>query len=287
MDPDINISFIDKSFDSNNISQYHLSLQVYLKGFSFALLDRERNKFIALHHQPFQKISSIKILNELLEQNITQIPLLKNNFSHVKAIFATPKFTYIPSPFFDKTNVRQIFAFNHDLSNNEVIETNYIYGNSAYVAFAIPLVIKQTLDNYFENIKYYHQTSPLIEEILLKSKIQTIDKAIYINTYPDFFDLAFIENGTLNLINTYSYNSITDFLYFILNTYDQLKLQPNTVPVFISGIIAKDCGHINKLKQFVKNVNYLDKPSHFDYSYGFTPYNDHYFTNMLNLYQCG
>ena len=91
------IKFIDKSFDLENINNYHLSLQVYLKGFSFCLLDRERNKFIALGNYYFDKISSYSVLLEEIEEIFQQEEVLKPNYQHIKLLFATPKYSYIPS----------------------------------------------------------------------------------------------------------------------------------------------------------------------------------------------
>jgi hypothetical protein len=66
-----------------------------------------------------------------------------------------------------------------------------------------------------------------------------------------------------------------------------LKLSPTEVPVLISGIIKKDDSKIEFLKKYIKNLDYLNKPYHFDYSFGFEDIPGHYFTNMINLYQCG
>jgi len=281
------LKFIDKSFDLNNINHYHLSLQVYLKGFSFCVLDRERNKFIALANFYFNKIASYNILLHEIEEIFSNEELLQANYQHVKLIFATPKYSYVPSPFFDQKEVEKIYNFNHQLKRDESLHTNYIYGNSSYVLYSIPEYIESFFKNKYTNIKIYHHSCPLIEEVLLKDKLSIQKQKVFLNILPDMLDFVYIEQGKLKLFNSFAYNSTTDFQYFVLNTIDQLGLSPIDVPLAILGTIKKDDIRIENLKKYIKQLSYLEKPGHFEYAYGFTDIPDHYFINLINLYQCG
>ena len=282
-----NYRFIDKSFDSKDITQYHLSLQVFLKGFSFCILDRERNKFIAIGHHYFERIISYRSLMDEVEQIISSDEILNLNYAHVKLIFSTPKSTFVPSSFYSIDKVEEFFSFNHKKSQFESLEVNYIYGNSTYLIYAIPQFIKEGFESRYPNLKIYHQSIPFIEELLLKNKLGGQNQGIYLNIYPDFYDLVYLEKGNLTLYNSFSYTNKSDFQYYLLNTIDQLKLSPLEVPVFITGLIPKNDPITESIKQFVKQVDYLNYPSHFEYSFGFNQLPQHYFTNMLNLYQCG
>ncbi len=281
------ILFVDKSFNSKNISNYHLSLQIFLKGFSFCVLDRENNKFVALGHYYYEHLVSYKKLLELIERVFQSSELLKLPFQHVKVLFATPKFTFIPSAFYEEDKITDIFEFSHKIAKFEQLYTNYIYSNSTYVAFAIPSFIKDWIENSLPTAKIYHQSIPLIEEVLLKNKTSLVSKSVYVNVYHSFFDVAYIEKGNLALFNSFAYTSITDFQYFLLNVYDQLKLSSADVPTVFSGFISKADVKIEYSKKFIKNISFLQKPSHFQYSFDFNSIEDHYFTNMINLYQCG
>lgn len=281
------ILFVDKSFNSKNISNYHLSLQIFLKGFSFCVLDRENNKFVALGHYYYEHLVSYKKLLEIIERIFSASELLTLPFQHVKVMFATPKFTFVPSAFFDNNKAGEIFEFSHKIAKFEHLFTNYIFSNSTYVIFAIPSFIKDWIENTLPTAKIYHQSIPLIEEVLLKNKSSLVSKSVYVNVYHSFFDVAFIEKGNLTLFNSFAYTSTTDYQYFILNVYDQLKLSSAEIPAIFSGFISKADPKIEQSKHFIKNISFLQKPSHFQYSFEFNGIEDHYFTNMINLYQCG
>jgi len=282
-----NIQFIDKSFSIKNIANYHLSLQLTLKGFSFCILDRERNKFIAFGNHLFPKISQFKVLAPEVESILQKDTNLNLPYQHVKLLFATPKFTFIPSSLFDPNTVQQVFGFNHKIGTNEIMLQNFVYGNSSYVVYAIPSGIKSVFEQQYPAIKIYHQSCPLIEEVLLKFKLSESKLQVFVNVYPDFFDFAVLDQGELKLFNSFAYQSVNDFQYFILNSFDQMGLSPSQVPLNISGMIAKDDSKLEQIKKYIKTIEYLNKPAHFDYSYGFQEIPEHYFTHMINLYQCG
>lgn len=281
------VQFTDKSFDLEYINNYHLSLQVNLKGFSFCILDRDRNKFIALGNYYFSKISSYNILIEEIEEIFKSEPILQQNFQHVKLLFATPKYTYTPSPFYDATKTKELFGFNHKLKPDEHLNTNFIYGNSSYVLYSIPNYILDYFNTKFEKIIFYHHSCPLIEEIILKNKLSLEKKHAFLNVLPGLIDVAVIENNKIKLFNSFAYNSETDFQYFVLNAFDQLKLSTIDIPLSILGFIKRDDRKIENLKQFIKKIEYLSKPNHFEYAYGFNDLPEHYFINLINLYQCG
>jgi hypothetical protein len=282
-----NISFTDKSFDANNIANYHLSLQVTLKGFSFCVLDRQRSKFIAFGNYTYSRISSYAILLNEAKEILAKNEILNLNYQHIKLLFATPKFTLIPSALYDAQQMESLFKFNHSIDATEILMHNFIYGNSSYVAYTIPKQIHTWFKEKYPAIRFYHQACPLTEELLLKNKLGNTQTLAYINVYADFFDFVLLEKGALKLFNAFAFKTDTDFQYFVLNVFDQLKLSPTEVPVLISGIIKKDDSKIEFLKKYIKNLDYLNKPYHFDYSFGFEDIPGHYFTNMINLYQCG
>lgn len=282
-----NIHFIDKSFSATDVSKYHLSLQVFLKGFSFSVLDGERNKYIALAHYSFSRITSYRTFAKQISEIIDKEPLLQNDFSHVKLLYATANYTFVPSAFYTDADKVKFFEFNQELKAGEQLLTNYIFGNSSTVIFSVPKILVSLFTERFPNLRIYHQSVPLIEELTLKSKIEGDGKRVFINLHPTIFDFVLIDGGEIILFNTFTYKSVSDFNYFFLNAIDNLKLSPLTTPVYVCGILSSDDLILESMKKYIKNINYFDKPNHFDYAYGLNEVPSHYFTNMINLYQCG
>lgn len=282
-----NIHFIDKSFDYVNVDKYHLSLQVFLKGFSFSVLDRERNKYVALAHYQFNRVTSYKTAAKQIDAIADSEPLLQCPFRHVKLMFYTDAYTFVPSAFFTDNDKETWFKFNHDLPHGYELMSNYIFGNSSYVVFSVPTVLANVFRARFESVRFYHQSVPMIEDLTLRSKLDSGDKRVYVNLMPAFFDFVLVDNGEIALYNTFSYKSTDDFNYFFLNAIDSLRLPPMTIPVNVCGILPADSPILESMKEYVRNIGYFAMPSHFEYAYDFNDIPSHYFTNMINLYQCG
>ena len=122
---------------------------------------------------------------------------------------------------------------------------------------------------------------------MLKEKLSLQKHQVFLNILPDLVDILMLKNGELQLFNTFAYKTNTDFQYFILNTFDQLGLSPLDIPVSVMGLTTRDDQKIENLKKFIKRINFIGKPSHFEYAFGFNELPEHYFINLLNLYQCG
>ena len=282
-----NIHFIDKSFDYVSVDKYHLSLQVFLKGFSFSVLDRERNKYVALAHYQFNRITSVRTLAKQIDGIVAAEPLLQCPFKHVKLMFCTPDYTFVPAAFYSDDDKTAWFDFNQELKRDCELMSNYIFGNSSYVVFGVPKVLAAVLRERFSAVRFYHQSVPLIEELTLKSKLESEGRRVLVNLMPAFFDFVLIEDGEITLYNTFSYKSTEDFNYYFLNAIDNMKLSPLNTKVSICGIVQADSPVLESMKEYIRNIDYFVRPGHFEYAYGFNDVPSHYFTNMINLYQCG
>lgn len=264
-----------------------MSLQVFLKGFSFSVLDRERNKYVALAHYQFNRITSVRTLAKQIDGIVAAEPLLQCPFKHVKLMFYTPDYTFVPAAFYSDDDKNAWFDFNQELKRDSELMSNYIFGNSSYVVFGVPKVLAAVLCERFSSVRFYHQSVPLIEELTLKSKLESEGRRVLVNLMPAFFDFVLIEDGEITLYNTFSYKSTEDFNYYFLNAIDNMKLSPLNTKVSVCGIVPADSPVLESMKEYIRNIDYFVRPGHFEYAYGFNDVPSHYFTNMINLYQCG
>ena len=74
------ISHIDPYLELNKAKSCHLSIQVNLDGFSFAILNLQEQKYIALEHYDIQNLNSYSNLAEKIDMIINQKELLQQNF---------------------------------------------------------------------------------------------------------------------------------------------------------------------------------------------------------------
>ncbi|RLD61743.1 MAG: hypothetical protein DRJ01_07380 [Bacteroidetes bacterium] len=281
-----NVNLIDPNFSINNTFQYHISLQLMLKGFSFCIIDTSLQKYIALKHYKFEKISSYASSLNKLNEIFNNDELLYNKFKSVKLIFASQRETLVPLPLFSNEDIKKYFYFNQSEEKNEEVLYNKIKNSDAVNIFSIPTKFINFFNNKFDNITYYHQSTPFIENALIENKNQKFDYKVYVYNYEFFFDVIVISPQKLLFYNTFKYKNENDFAYYLMNIFEQLKLNPSQTPVYLMGDITKQSDCYNIIKKFITNIYFKKLSNSFDYSYVFNQIPEHYFFNMLNLYQC-
>jgi hypothetical protein len=69
------------------------------------------------------------------------------------------------------------------------------------------------------------------------------------------------EKQKLLFYNSFSYATPEDFLYYLLYTYQQLKLDTETVPVNMLGEIVKESVLYELIYKYIRNINFMKRPA--------------------------
>ena len=119
------------------------------------------------------------------------------------------------------------------------------------------------INNYmfdkFGSFEYYHSLSVLLKTWLPKEKYSEEPKA-FIHVQAKSFDMVVMHKGQLALANTFTFRTPQDFIYYVLFSLEQLKLNPDTIPVEVCGHIRKDDDLYAILYRFVRNISFIESP---------------------------
>ncbi|MBN2349793.1 MAG: DUF3822 family protein [Bacteroidales bacterium] len=281
--PDINL--VEKSITQQKLNQKYLSIQVDLNGFSFFILDTEHLLFLAFRKYSFQNVHLVEDLTSKIEDLLEKDDLLQQNYNRTGVIFSSQKSTLVPSAYFNEKDLRSYFEFNHSIDELDEIHYNYIYAIDAYNVFTIPNYVANELYNKFQKVHFYHQATPIINGIYTREK-SSKENEVYINLNKDFFDIAVICSGSLNLYNTFSYQDENDLLYFILYVCKQLSIESEKTAVYLSG---EECSHsvyFAAIKKYLPYIFYNIPNSKFIFAKALDHFKKHTFINLINLYSC-
>lgn len=280
--PDIDL--LDISLDSENTQNYFLSIQADLNGFSFCILDIEKKTYLGIRHYDIKDIYSIDDYTDKLLNIFNEDKLLNKLYKSVSFIYLTQKSILIPASFFDKSNLKAYFEFNHNISELDEIHYNFLGEINAYNVFIIPNYIASKIVNRFRNVKFYHQATPFIKSIFEKNANKE-KECVYINMNSKFVDIAVAGENRLKLYNTFQFQNETDLLYFVLYIYKQLNLDTQKNKLFISGDQGDKPQYFKALRKYINTVNYLE-PFDFLFSRVLAKMNKHKFLNLFNLVSC-
>jgi hypothetical protein len=278
------IRFIDEALDIHKTNSYHLSIQAGLDGFSYVILDPVRYKYIALKHFSFaEEIPEDKYPDHLREL-ILKDEFLSKEYESIYCIWENPRTTLLPSPLFEKENLKQYFVFNQVLGDLDELHANHLKSPDAYLIFPIHHEIANVFVRHYPRLKFYNQATPFIE---FSQKLQDDGSdSAHLNVHKNFFDIVIIRDRNLILHNTFKFRNEQDLIYFIMNVYDKVTLDPGTCPAYLSGMVEKKSAMTGIIKKFIRNVNFPKPDGSFQYSHTFDRIPEHFFTSLYNLYHC-
>lgn len=265
---------------------YILSIQVSLDGFSFCIVDEDRNKIIALHNYTVQQIEDYEGLAKDLGELIDDLDIIKRRFNRVNVLFEGKKASLIPFPLFDENQPEPYLKFNHKMVHGEEVIFDKLNSLQAYNVFAIPTCIKELVKAKFINYKICHFSSTLIEGLLIKYKNQDLHNQVFVNVRLNYLDVIIIEGAKLVFFNSFKYRTVEDFAYFLIYVLEQQKLNPENINLIMLGEINKGSKYYNILYKYIRNIDFIERNDFFTYSYALDEVSSNYQYNLLNASSC-
>jgi hypothetical protein len=278
-------SIIDKTFATQNSSNYQLSINFGMDCFNYAIIDTTRNKFIVFEAYEIKNCFNYTQLIEQFTGIIKSNAKLSLQYENVLVSVQHSQSTQIPKPLYDLKTLPDYLKFHRIMQAGEVAEANYLSALDAYNAYAIAFPIKAIVSKHFTNAKIVHYSSPLLQNLLSITK-NNIESNCYLQIQKSSFDIIIINKGKLQLYNSYKYSSNEDLLYFLLYTFEQLKLNPETIEVTLLAEFDKNSEAYELLYKYVKNINFIKRSTAFEYSFEFNDIPEHYYYNLLSQLSC-
>lgn len=280
------LSVFDKKFTNTASKDYTLSIQISLDGFSFLVRNNISGRFIGLKHIPYPEHIHPDDLSSELHKVLAKEPLVLLEYASVKILYWTPKSTLIPATLFDGNNLKSYFEFNVQLGDTEAIYYNLLKSCGCYIVYSVPSDISTVCATYLSNANFYCQSHPLIETAVQRQKSDKIGCRAFIQVTNEFFDIAVANGGSLQLHNCFNYSCAADFTYFVLNVFEQLKLNPESTPLYLGGNINRLSKEYISLHKYIRQINFIETYSEDRFTHAFIDTDLHNFSALIELHSC-
>ncbi|WP_245545592.1 DUF3822 family protein [Gillisia limnaea] len=237
------------------MNKLKLSIQVCLNGLSFLILDCEENQLVWHKKTTFQKeFNPAKILKEI-ELVYEKEEFLQNPIEEVMLLFSNELYSIVPEEYFIEEEASNYLKFNTKILKTDVVAHDLIEVNNLVIVY-IPFtnITNYFFDKYGE-FEYKHSISVFAQAILSLEK--SLLTKVYLNNYTNSYDLVIVRNGKLLLSNSFTYDSAEDFIYYLLFTLEQLKLDPSEIDLILTGEISEESSFYQIVYTYIKNVQFL------------------------------
>ncbi|WP_313113701.1 DUF3822 family protein [Aequorivita sediminis] len=234
--------------------QYRLSVQVSLNGLSFLVTNPKSEETVFFIEKTLDHSTTPEELLMDIESIMSQNNILNSSFSEVTVVYSTPIYSLVPAPIFDETKASEYLKFNSKILANDYMAHDVIEKHDIVVVY-VPFM---NINNYFfekyGSFNYYHATSILLKAILEKERYSL--PKMFLNFQKNNFDCIVLKDGQLQLCNSYNYRTPEDFIYYTLFCMEQLKLNPDTLPVTLLGEIDEDDDSYKIAYTYIRNIDF-------------------------------
>jgi hypothetical protein len=87
------------------------------------------------------------------------------------------------------------------------------------------------------------------------------DYEVFVNLRNHIAQIAVFDRRNLQFYNSFAFTKASDFLYFTLLAFDQLKLNPLDVPLTISGELMEDSEIYRLLYRYFRDIRFAPTPA--------------------------
>ena len=233
--------YIGRAFNFERSEDYHLILQISFNQLTIILLNT--NSVIEFYH-------NIKI-----ENNLTDIfnneKTLQLKYRKTTITFSNIAYTLVPNYLFVNEYSREILEFSSDIS--DVIKLEKIREIDSTLIYSISEEIENLVSNFFPSATLKPQQSILIEQyIQAKNKL---DNA-YLFFNENILNITIFKDENLVFSNAFLFKTKEDILYYILFTFEQLKISTESVKVKLYGHIVKNDEIYKLLYDYIRNIEF-------------------------------
>ncbi len=246
------------NIDYLNLLDNQLSIQLSLDGFSFCVYNKIQKKVGVFEVYEFtdKNISPKKHL-ELIKKIYANHKILSLKYKSVSVTHFNNLVSQVPEPFFDKKNLASYLQYSVKLLEDDFIAFDSIE-NTEIINVYVPFVnINNFLLDVYGAFTYKHASTILIEKLIQQFK--NADKEIcFINVTKNQFEIMIVHNNKLILYNCFNFTTKEDFIYYILFTMEQLKLNPEEIQTILLGDIEQKFELYRVLYQYVRNISFYN-----------------------------
>jgi len=231
----------------------------------------------------FQFDSALMEWYDIFQQVRTESIILDRSYNDSRIFFNLNEAVVIPANAFNTSAAEAYLTAIHGDSTQHVVKYDNV--NVAEGLVNIYRIKRQMNDMVNSNLMMVtprHIYSKVLENTLNSNEISN-GVFLKLQFYYNLMLVVLIKDGKLFLIQSYTYQTADDVLYYLLNIAEQFQLSTTETKVGISGIIDVKSHEFDYIEKLFKKISFSDLKADNLFQNFTGEYPPHYFTPFLNL----
>ena len=255
---------VQKKTINKNIEQItkgNLSIQFSLDGFSFCISNQNKKPLHLTQYIFDKKLESPHELLKQIEQIFSSDKHLQMNFSEVTVIHQNSLNTIVPNDYFSENEIKNYLDYSIKTLSTDYVSFDDIQSINAKNVYIPYVNLNNFLFQNFGEFEYQHHTTVLLEKLIDYHAQNSVE--LFCHVSKTALDIICLDNGKLNLYNSFEYETKEDFIYYILFVMEQLKLDTEETPLTFIGDIHENSDIYRISFDYVRDVRFLQSNNEF------------------------
>lgn len=253
-----------------------LKIQFSPYGIEYMLIDHSSRQLLYL--QPYQNAGTKNYPSKFAEAILHDDIILAKPFLEVHAAVSNISFSIFPREFAGKELINDWYEKFAVSGDDLEIFNSHLEDIDAELVYTVSNSLLNDIKSTFGNFTLSHSVTKQITELSNYSS----DKTVYCNVHSNYMQLIVLRDRKLMFANIFLYQTPEDFGYYLLATYKQLHLDPESVPIVLSGEIMKQSQIYQIMFKYIRHINFIKPPGamkfHSDY-----PFPAHFYFSLFCL----
>jgi hypothetical protein len=256
------ISLLEPSFPDS--SSKNLGLTAYFHDRFISLLIKDRDRDIYVGYERYESDNTLaesgkERLFPAVSNLFGQKHLAPEIFSTVMVVCESLHYTLIPGNISTRETAKQLLRFNHKVGYGFSSLQNTIALGQIADVFTIPRSLYDIIVRTFNFPVIHHHAAVLAEAGLFHARSGQLENPVYFNSGSSGADILVVREGNIHYLNSFRCQSNEDKVYYLLFVLDQLKINPEINPVFLSGVPDTDNQLYLLLSRYVRDIGMLTR----------------------------
>jgi hypothetical protein len=279
----INQDIVEYSFSTKSTLSYELSLLVGPDSVYYMVNDAQLNVLAlkSFHNDLKKERTQLSTFKDAFFEDY----LLKEPYRVSKIVFTTPHFTFVPNKFYNEKEHSTYFQNLTDFTYNTVFEADSLKSLDFTNVYAVEKSLHNFTQSTFPMAKRFHIFSALIQGCQKIAESRN-GHQIFANIRDGFVQILFFDGKELIFANAYPFQTPQDLIYYIMMVYEQFKLNPESIPLSISGNMTEDSDIFKYIYRYVRVVNFIKAPTYFRLGQEFTGIPQHFYFDLFSIKLC-
>ena len=250
------ISQYSEAFDAEKSSQYRMAIQFTLGGLSYALLDTNTNKLLALECYQSDLLADGNDLFRTMERALEDKGLNNKDFLSVICLIDNRYCSLVPEPLFNEADQAIYLDFAFQIPDNYSIVSERLTSTPCFNVYALLKTLRDKVLAKWPNAHITHTSTVFVDSMMQSTE----NDGIFVNVRNRDFDMLVKKEGKLHFFNNFKFNTKEDFAYFLLFAMEQNHVSGHDMPVVFSGLIRPASDIIDLCGRYIRDIRFVDDP---------------------------